>query len=90
MITKSLVPAYIIFTLGSLPLQFVLYTIRKPIYVLYGNILYFLIMTVGCYILIPQMGVKAPPLVNLLAILAPVAVLTITTFYAYKKLPTRE
>lgn len=88
-ITKALVPAYIIFTLGNLPLQFVLYTIRKPIYVLYGNILYFLIMTVGCYFLIPQIGVKAPPLVNAFAILAPVTVLSLTTFYAYKKLPNR-
>ncbi len=88
-ITKSLVPAYIIFTLGNLPLQFVLYTIRKPVFVLYGNILYFLIMTIGCYVLIPQMGVKAPPLVNALAILAPVTVLSFTTLYAYKKLPAR-
>ncbi len=86
-ITKSLVPAYIIFTLGNLPLQFVLYTLRKPVFVLYGNILYFLIMTIGCFILIPQIGIKAPPLVNAIAILAPVSVLSITSFYAYKKLP---
>ncbi len=88
-ITKALVPAYLIFTLGNLPLQFVLYTIRKPIYVLYGNVLYFLIMTIGCYVLIPQIGIKAPPLINALAILAPVTVLSLTTFYAYKKLPNR-
>lgn len=87
MITKLLVPAYIIFTLGSLPLQFVLYTIRKPVYVLYGNIMYFLIMTIGCYLLIPQLGVKAPPLVNALAILAPVSVLAFTTIYTYRRLP---
>ncbi len=89
MLTKSLVPAFLIFTLGSLPLQFVLYTIRKPVYVLYGNILYFLIMTLGCYFLIPQMGVKAAPLVNIFAILAPVSILTATTVYAYKKLPAK-
>ena len=87
-LTRNLVPAFIIFTLGNLPLQFVLYTIRKPSYVLYGNILYFSVMTAGCYFLIPQMGVKAPPLVNIFAILAPVTILTIMTVYGYKKLPT--
>ncbi|MBI2051775.1 oligosaccharide flippase family protein [Candidatus Roizmanbacteria bacterium] len=86
-LAKMLVPAFIIFTLGSLPLQFVLYTIKRPVFVLYGNIAYFLIMTVGCYLLIPQLGVKAPPLVNIFAILAPVAVLSLTTYYGYKKLP---
>ena len=86
-ITKLLVPSYIIFTLGALPLQFVLYTIKKPGYVLYGNILYFLIMTLGCYFLIPKLHVEAPLYVNFVAMLAPVSLISLATLYEYRKLP---
>lgn len=87
-ITRSLVPAFIIFTIGNLPLQFILYSVKKPQYVLYGNIVFFLIMVVGSYLLIPQYGLTAPPLVNLIAMTVPVSVLSIATYYEYKKLPS--
>ena len=87
-ITRSLIPAYIIFTLGNIPLQFILYSVKKPIYVLYGNIVFFFAMIIGCYTLIPRYGVLAPPWVNLVAMSIPVTVLSIATYYEYKKLPT--
>ena len=88
-ITKALVPAYVLFTLGSLPLQFILYTAKKPSYVLYSNIIYFIIMTVFCYIYIPKIGVGAPPIANILAIIAPAVILSLATYYEYKKLPIK-
>ncbi len=88
LIVKSLVPAFIVFTLGSLPLQFVLYTARAPRYVLYGNLAYFLLMSAGSYYLIPMLGTGALPIVNLIAIAAPVCILTYATVHEYRKLPS--
>lgn len=86
-LTKGLVPAYIVFTLAVLPLQFVLYTIKKPVYVLWGNILFFAVMAVGCLLLIPKIGVQAPIVVNFVAILAPALILYLATLRGLRSLP---
>ncbi len=60
-ITKSLSLPFILYALGSLPMLFLLYTVKKPAYILISNIAFFVILTIGCYILIPKYGVLGPP-----------------------------
>jgi len=87
-ITRYLVPAYLLFTFWNLPLQFILYTVKKPVYMLIANTLYFGVMTVGCMLLIPTLHVRAPLYINFIAMLAPAVVLSLASYYEYKKLPT--
>jgi PST family polysaccharide transporter len=68
-ITKQLALAYILYPLANIPLLYLLYTVKKPSFVLIGNVIFFLITTFGCYFLIPQKGVFGPPLAIFFAIL---------------------
>ena len=60
-ITKSLALPFILYALGSLPMLFLLYTAKKPVYILISNIIFFAILTGGCYYLIPRYGVYGSP-----------------------------
>ncbi len=86
-ITKELAVPYILYTLGNLPLLFILYAFKKPIYVLYSNILFFLGMTIGNYLLIPKLGAFAPAYVIGLSLIPPIIIQAIASYYGYKKLP---
>lgn len=86
-IARSLAIPFILYTLGNIPLLFVLYTFRKPKYVLYSNILFFLGMTIGCYILIPKLGAFAPAYVIGFSLIPPILIQSIAAYYGYKKLP---
>lgn len=85
-ITKMLSLPFIIMTLGSLPTLFILYTVKKPVYMLITNIVMFLIITVGCYIYIPKFGFLAPPYALAIAFFIGTLILTFASVYEYKKL----
>ncbi|CAN5187064.1 hypothetical protein BH09PAT2_BH09PAT2_02210 [soil metagenome] len=85
-INKSLAIAYFLNALGSIPLLFLLYTAKKPIYILYSNIAFFIIVSIGSYWLIPQKGVHGPPLAILAAFIVATAWQTIAMIYEYRKL----
>lgn len=87
-ITKSLSLPFIVFALGSIPQLFILYTIKKPVYILFSNIIFFLIITVGCYTLIPQFGVYAPPYAIAGALIIASLILVIASFKEYKLFPS--
>ncbi|MFH1827331.1 MAG: oligosaccharide flippase family protein [bacterium] len=87
LITKSLVFPYIIFTLGQLPFLFLLYVARKTSYILFSNIFFFAGMVIGCYYLIPKLGVFAPAYVISVSLSISIIIQAITAFYEYKKLP---
>lgn len=87
-ITKALSLAFIIFPLINIPLLFILYTVKKPIYVLIANVLFFTIMSLGSYISIPKMGVFGPPYVIFVAFLISGTILLAATIREYKKLQT--
>ncbi len=59
-ITKVLSLPFILYALGSLPMLFLLYTVKKPEYILFSNIVFFLIISMGSYYLIPKYGVYGP------------------------------
>jgi O-antigen/teichoic acid export membrane protein len=87
-ITKSLSLPFIIYALGSIPQLFILYTVKKPRYILVANIVLFLIISIGCYYLIPIMGVKGPPYAIAIALVTATIILIIASVKEYAKLPT--
>ncbi len=60
-ITRALSLPFIIYTLINLPTLFLLYTVRKPGYILVSNVVFFLVFSFGCLYLIPKIGVFGPP-----------------------------
>jgi len=86
-ITKTLTWPYIIYTFLNLPLLFLLYTVKKPAYILFSNLVIFLIITFGCFYLIPNMKVTGPPYALALSFFIGLIVLSVTSYIEYKKLP---
>lgn len=85
-ITKMLALPFIITTLASLPSLFLLYTVKKPVYLLIANIVMFLIISIGCYIFIPLYGAVAPPFVLAFSFACGAVILFLSAFYEYKKI----
>lgn len=86
-IAKSLSLPFLIYALGSIPQLFILYSVKKPKYILLSNLIFFLIISIGCYFLIPQIGVHAPPYVIAVALIVATGILIIASMREYKKLP---
>lgn len=61
--TRLLGAVFIIFSLGQVFALFHLYTFKKPHILLWTNIVFFIIMTIGCLTLIPIWGAVAAPIV---------------------------
>ncbi len=85
-ITRALSWPFVIYSLGSLPFLFILYTIKKPIYILYANIMFFLILTLGSYYLIPIKVVYGPPIAIGFAMIVSTAIVSIASIYEYRKM----
>lgn len=85
-ITRALSWPFVIYSLGSLPFLFILYTIKKPIYILYANIIFFIILTAGSYILIPIKVVYGPPIAIGFAMIAATAIVSVAAVYEYRKM----
>jgi len=79
-ITKNLAIAYIFYPLANIPLLYLLYTAKKPLYILISNIVFFLIITFGCYFLIPLKGAFGPPIALFFAIFISSFYLTLVSF----------
>lgn len=87
-ITKALSLPFIIYALGSLPMLFLLYTVKKPIYILISNIVFFAIISVGSYYLIPQMGVFGPPYAIAAALIIATGIQIFASVKEFKKMYT--
>lgn len=85
-ITKSLALPFIIYTLANIPILFILYTVRKPIYFLISNIVFFIIFTLGCIWLIPQKGVYGPPIAIFVALSVTTLIQIVGSLMEYKKI----
>jgi O-antigen/teichoic acid export membrane protein len=86
-IARAMGIPFIISAFGSIPMLFLLYTVKKPRYILITNILFFLIITIGCYYIIPMKGVFGPPYVLLIAMAVAVGIQTLAGIYEYERLP---
>jgi len=85
-ITKALSLAFIPYVFWQLPLLFILYTLKKPFIIFYANLTYFIIVSVGCYIFIPKLGVYAPPYVIAAASVVGIMITLVYSLLEIKKL----
>ncbi|MFO0703801.1 MAG: oligosaccharide flippase family protein [Patescibacteria group bacterium] len=79
--------AYVLFCLGQIFNLFHLYTFKKPNVLLWSNILFMIIVTGGCYIMIPRIGAAAGPISLSLAFLTAMTIQGISTKKNLDKLP---
>ena len=89
-ITRILSLPFIVYSIGSLPILFLLYTVKKPFYLLWSNISFFIILTGTCILLIPKMGMYAAPIAIGGAMTTATIILTAAAIIEYKKLPQRD
>ena len=85
-ITKALSLPFILYALGSLPMLFLLYTVKKPIYILISNIIFFTILTLGSYLLIPSLGVFGPPYAIAAALIVAITIQIFSSLKEFKKM----
>ena len=86
-ITKALSMPFILYALGSIPMLFLLYTVKKPKYILISNIIFFAIITLGSYYLIPIKGVFGPPTAIFFALLTAILFQVLALIKEYRALP---
>lgn len=79
-ITKILAVPFMLSTIGTLFMLYLLYTVKKPIYILIANILFFTIVSIGSYLLIPTYGMFGPPFALGLAYIVATGILVAAFF----------
>jgi hypothetical protein len=87
-ITAALSIPYIIYTLGNLPSLFLLYTAKKPTHIVIANVIFFALVSIGCYYEIPISGVWGPPRALFAAFAIANIYLVIVAILEYRKLRT--
>lgn len=78
---------YIFYAIGSLPMLFLLYTVKRPKPILIAYATFFVIVTVGCAILVPVFKLFAPPAVFALAFLISNVIIAWQAWREYQRLP---
>lgn len=86
-IARVLSLPYIIYAFGSVPMLFLLYTVKKTKPILVAYVSFFVIVTVGCYLFIPIYKVWAPPIFFAVGFLLAKGIIAYETWREYKKLP---
>lgn len=87
-ITKALSLPFILYAFLNLPTLFLLYTVKKPSYILVANLAVFFIITLGCYYLIPKYGVFGPPYAIAIAFFISFLIMTALSIKEYRKIAT--
>lgn len=77
---------FVLASLGSAPMLFLLYTVKKPMYIVYSNIFFFLIVSIGSYIVIPISGVFGLPVAITSAYIVAIGIQSIAAWKEYNKL----
>lgn len=86
-ITHALSLAFILCSFLNLPFLFILYTAKKTFPILLTNLIFFIIVSIGCYFLIPFFGVFGPSIAIGFGFFVSLIILTYYNFIEYKKLP---
>jgi O-antigen/teichoic acid export membrane protein len=86
-IARVLSLPYIIYAVGSVPMLFLLYTVKKPKPILMAYICFFIVVSVGCYLFIPIYKVWAPPIFFTIGFILAKGLIAFDTWQEYKKLP---
>jgi len=85
-VSRWLAWPFVLYPFMSLAHLFLLYTAKKPMYILYVNIVLFAIVSVGCYLFIPAYGIIAAVYSLGAAFLSSGAVLAALSLIEYRKL----
>lgn len=85
-ITKALSLPYIIYVFMNIPILFLLYTVKKPGVILLANVAVFIIVSVGCYFLIPKFGIFGPPYALAAAFFVSFLIMTVASVSEYRKI----
>lgn len=86
-ITHLLSIPFILYTFINIPYLFILYSVKKPMYILYANVAFFIGITAACYYLIPLKGVYGPPTALWIAFILNGLVVLFGFVREYRKLP---
>lgn len=86
-ISRQLALVYLPYSFISIFHLFLLYSVKKPFDILIGNVAIFLIITIGCYLYIPQFGVMAAIYSLGVAFFVASLILIALSIKEYKKLP---
>lgn len=84
-VTRLLSFAYIPYNFAAILLLYFLYTIKKPIHVIYSNLILVVILILGDFILIPRLGLYGPPVASLIAFMAVLIYLSVVFMHHFKK-----
>jgi O-antigen/teichoic acid export membrane protein len=85
-IARMLALPYIVNAVASAPMLFLLYTVKKPSYILIANICAFLVISIGCYLAIPIYKTNAPPYIIMVAFVLTGLIESLAAWYEYSKL----
>jgi O-antigen/teichoic acid export membrane protein len=88
-IVKAISLPFIICTLSSVPMLFLLYTIKRSQIILVAYFTFFIIMSIGCFLMIPVAGLFAPPIILAAGFSAVGIILSLCAYNDFKKLPER-
>jgi len=86
-LTRAMGAAYILYSLGQVFALFYLYTFKKPQMLLVTNIIFFIIMTGGCFTVIPHLKAITGPIMLTLGFAFLVVSQGIGFVKEYRKLP---
>lgn len=86
-IVKAISLPFIIYTLSSIPMLFLLYTIKRSQIILVAYFTFFIVMSVGCFLMIPVTGLFAPPLILATGFSGAAIILSLFAYRDFKKLP---
>jgi O-antigen/teichoic acid export membrane protein len=80
---------YILFSISNIPMLFLLYTVKKPKYILIAHVTFFVINAAGCYLLIPQFGVIGAPYAVGIGFTIAIFLLGLPAYNEVQKLPKK-
>jgi len=66
-ITRMLSGAFLLYAVTAVPALFFLYTIKKPLHLLWMNTIFLITVAIGCFLFIQKYGVFGPPLAFIIA-----------------------
>ena len=87
-ITHLIALSYLIYPYSHIPLLFLLYTFKKPNKILIVNIIYFFIMTIGCYLTIPILKINGVIITIFISFLVIFVLGFFLALEEYQKLPS--
>jgi len=85
-ITKALSLPYMIYVFMNIPILFLLYTVKKPGVILIANLAVFIIVSVGCYFLIPKFGIFGPPYALAAGFFVSFLIMAVSSYREYQKI----